>query len=367
MDHEPDPKLHPYRDKKSCRIIGLFLGKITQIKTHPYYTGQVSGGVVTVCLVKAFFKNELTRLFLFVVLCLILAAIFTPYVYAWGKEFSSGDTGDGIMGSIKKSMARADLARYFNRALMGVAIILLYPFIRTLKSDNNRVDIKSPLSTRINPRFQGWKDMFMGFIYAMGYMCIFIMVVYKLGWVKLDADASIGKTLTKAIAPAVGASLVEEWLFRGVLFALLLRSLSTRATIIGLSFFFALVHFLEPYEGSPDIVDGGASDAGFQLLAQIGERFLHPEDFIGIFLTLFVVGVVLAYARAKTGYLWMSIGLHAGWVFTLRMFNGLTDNTGIANPVLYGENIREGLFPLLIVCLTGVAVWFYLRPKKSLL
>ncbi len=318
-------------------------------------------------LVKAFFNNELTRLFLFVVLCLIIAAILTPYLYTWGKEFSAGDTGDGVMGSIKKSMAKADLARYYNRMLLGTAIILLYPFIRTLKSDSNSVDIKPPLSVRINPRFSGGKDMLVGFVYAMGYMGVFFMVVHQLGWVTVDTSASPGKALVKAITPAVGASLIEEWLFRGVLFALLLRSLSVRGTIIGLSFFFALVHFLKPYHGSPEIVDGGAADAGFQLLAQIGERFIHPEDFIGIFLMLFVVGVVLAYARHKTGYLWMPIGLHAGWVFTLKVYGALTNNTGSANPVLYGNDIREGLLPLLFVCLTGAAVWFYLRPKKSLL
>lgn len=320
--------------------------------------------VLGFCSVKAFLKNELTRLFLFVVLCLILAAILTPYIYTWGKAFGAGDSAEWL-GSVKKSMAKADLARYFNRAMMGVAIILLYPFIRSLKSD--RKEIKPPMSVRINPRAQGWKDMAVGFFYAMGYMGIFFMVVYQLGWVTVDTEASPGKALLKAITPAVGASLIEEWLFRGVLFALLLRSLSVRGTIIGLSFFFALVHFLKPYYGSKEILDGGSADAGFRLLAQIGERFIHPEDFIGVFLTLFVVGVVLAIARYKTGYLWMPIGLHAGWVFTLKVYQSLTNNTGTANPVFYGNDIREGLLPLVFVGLTGLAVWFYLRPKKSLL
>jgi uncharacterized protein len=317
------------------------------------------------CIVKVFLKNELTRLFLFVVLCLIIAAVLTPSVYNWGKEFSAGETGDGVMGSIKSSMARADLARYYNRVLIGVAIILLYPFIRSLKSDTQVV--KPPFLERINPGMVGWKDMMMGFLYAAGYMGIFFMLVKQLGWVEVDLNAEPGKAIMKAITPAVGASLLEEWLFRGVLFALLMRSLSARATIIGLSFFFALVHFLKPYHGSPEIVDGGAAGAGFQLLGQIGERFIHLEDFIGVFMTLFVVGVVLAMARHFSGKLWMSIGLHAGWVFTLKMYLALTNNTGTANPVLYGSDIREGLVPLLFVCITGVAVWLYLKSRQPAL
>ena len=136
-----------------------------------------------------------------------------------------------------------------------------------------------------------------------------------------------------------------------------------RGTIVGLSIFFAVVHFLKPYHGSAEIVDPGAWNSGFILLGQIGERFIHPEDFIGIFLTLFLVGVVLAIARYKTGYLWMPIGLHAGWVFALKVYQKLTDNTGEANPVLYGSDIREGLVPLIFVLLTGLSMVMYLRTK----
>ncbi len=315
--------------------------------------------------VKAIFKNELTRLFLFVVICLLIAAIFAPHAYTWGKGVANSD-GYEWMGSVNRSLARADLARFFNRVMMISAIILLYPFVRSLK-DDTKMEVKSPLFVRLNPRWQGWKDMLMGFIYAAGYMGVFFMVVHELNWITLNLDESPAKAVTKAISPAIGASLIEEWLFRGVLFALLLRSLSVRNTIIGLSLFFALVHFLKPYHGSAEIVDPGAWNAGFILLGQIGERFIHPEDFIGIFLTLFLVGVVLAVARHKTGYLWMSIGLHAGWVFSLKIYQRLTVNTEKADPVFYGSDIREGLLPMIFVGLTGLSVLIYLRPKKSLL
>ena len=300
---------------------------------------------------------------MFVVVCLIIAAILAPHLYTWGKSLAHSD-GNEWLGSVKGSLERAKLERFFNRGLMGAAIILLYPFIKSLKDDTQK-EVKAPLSVRLNPRKQGWKDMIMGFIFSAGYMGIFFMLAYKLGWIELDVDASPARALKKAVSPAIGASLIEEWLFRGVLFTLLLRSLSVRGTIIGLSLFFAVVHFLKPYHGSAEIVDPGAWNAGFILMGQIGERFIHPDDFIGVFLTLFLVGVVLAVARQKTGYLWMPIGLHAGWVFALKIYTRLTDNTGEANAVLYGSDIREGLVPMIFVILTGLSMMMYLRSKKS--
>jgi len=321
-------------------------------------------GDVRLSAVKAFLKNELTRLFLFVVVCLIIGAILAPHLYTWGKSLAYSE-GNEWLGSVKGSLERAKLERFFNRGMMGAAILLLYPFVRSLK-DDTRKEVKPPFSVRLNPRWQGWKDMFMGFTFSAGYMCVFFMLAHQLGWITLDSDYSPGRAVLKAISPAIGASLIEEWLFRGVLFTLLLRSLSVRGTITGLSFFFAVVHFLKPYHGSETIADPGAWNSGFILLGQIGERFIHPEDFIGVLMTLFLVGVVLGIARHKTGYLWMSIGLHAGWVFALKIYLRLTNNTGEAPPVLYGNDIREGIVPMAFVLLTGFSTIMYLRPKESI-
>ena len=314
---------------------------------------------------KAFFTNELTRLFLFVILCLIIAAVATPSVYSWGKGFAASHAGGehaDWLESLRKSMARGDFARYFNRVFMASALILLYPFIRSLKGGN--VEVKSPLLTRMNPRWQGWKDLIVGFVYAIGYMGMFLLILLKLGWLRVDPAAQIGSAIVSALTTAFIVAIIEEWIFRGVLYDLLRRSLSPKKTIIGLSAFFAAVHFLKPFH---EISDPHSATAGFELLGQIGIKFLHPELLFGVFITLFVVGVVLAYARHKSSFLWLSIGLHAGWVFYMKFFNAVTIRTGEAHPLLYGKDMREGILPLAFVVLTGLAIFFYLRPKKAFL
>lgn len=313
----------------------------------------------------AFFKNELTRLFLFTIFCLLVGAVLAPHVYHWAKGWAADNVDADLpswLESVRRSIERSSFARVFKRCYMAAAIILLYPFICSLKKPGDPEQIKAPLRTRMNPGVQGWKDVLMGFVYAVGYMGFLLLILLNVGWVEAAADASVGSAIVSALTPMVMASLIEEWLFRGVLFALLLRSLSPWKTIIGLSLFFAAVHFLKPHSSISEPIHGYS---GFELLGQIGVKFLHIEQFLGIFLTLFAVGVVLAYARHRTGALWLGIGLHSGWVFCMKTYSDLTVRTDRVVDLMYGDDIREGVLPLTFVILTGFAIAFYLRPKKS--
>ncbi len=293
-----------------------------------------------------------------------MAAIASPHLYVWGKSFAAENDREftGLMESIRGSMERASFARYFDRAMMATALILLYPFIRSLK-DKTRTQVKLPLKSRSTPSRQSIRDLVIGFTYATGYMAIMFMLLYKLEWITLKPDPkALSSALSSALSTAFIVSIIEEWVFRGVLFALLLRSLKPKSVIIGLSVFFAAVHFLKPLN---PISDPTATFAGFELLGQIALTFLNPEFFIGVFLTLFLVGVILAYARHVTGYIWLSIGLHAGWVFTMKMFSSYTSRAEDLSAFMLGSDIRQGLVPLLFVTLTGITIYFYLRTKKS--
>ncbi len=296
---------------------------------------------------------------------MLIGAVAAPHVHYWAKGWAAANVDSDLPGwleSARGSIERSSFDRVFKRCYMAAAIILLYPFIRSLKNTSDPVQIKAPLKTRINPGLQGWKDLSVGCIYAVGYMGIMLLILLNIGWVKAQAGASIGSAVMSALTPMIMASLVEEWLFRGVLFALLLRSLSPWKAIIGLSLFFAAVHFLKPHSTISEPIHAGS---GLELLGQIGVKFLHIEQFLGIFITLFAVGVVLAYARYKSGALWLSIGLHAGWVFCVKTYSDLTSRTDKVVDIMYGQDIREGILPLCFVILTGFAIAFYLRPKKA--
>ncbi|MGJ8672225.1 lysostaphin resistance A-like protein [Rubritalea sp.] len=310
-------------------------------------------------------QHELVKLFLFIALSFLGAALLAPHLYGWGKDLAAEAAVSDLsspMEWLANKCERAKFSRYFNRALMACALILLYPLIRSLRS-KGETSVKAPFLQRIHPGKQGWKDIGMGLLFSAGFLTLLVITLYQLGWTEIDPKFSLGKAIQKAIIPAIIVSLLEEWLFRGVLYDVLMRKLNAAQTIIGLSLFFAAVHFLSPPKGV-SVTDPRHLLAGFEMLGLIGQKFLTASSFFGVFLTLFVVGATLAYTRLKTGKLWIAIGLHTGWIFALKFTNRLTDSTGEAPALLYNDSIMDGILPLLTLVLTALCLVFYLRPRK---
>jgi membrane protease YdiL (CAAX protease family) len=310
-------------------------------------------------------QHELVKLFLFILCSFIGAAIVAPHLYAWGKDLAAEAAVSELSAPVEwlaNKCDRAQFSRYFNRGLMGCALLGLYPLIRSLKKKEGH-QTKPPLKKRLSPGPQGWKDLLAGIVFSAGFLTLLVGVLYCLGWVKTSDDFVFAKAFQKAIIPAIIVALLEEWLFRGVLYDVLMRKLNAIQTIIGLSLFFAAVHFLSPPKGIA-IADPRAALAGFEMLGLIGQKFLAASSFFGVFLTLFVVGATLAYTRFKTGRLWLAIGLHAGWVFSLKFTNKLTDPVGEPHSLLYNNSLMDGILPLFTLVITGLCLSFYLRSRK---
>jgi membrane protease YdiL (CAAX protease family) len=187
-------------------------------------------------------------------------------------------------------------------------------------------------------------------------------ILWALGGILIAAGAftvepdppAIGKILTKALIPAIGASFIEEWLFRGLLLGAFLRIAKPATACIANSIVFAFVHFLSPPEGTV-ITNPNAPLAGFELLAAILKNFLNPQFFAAEFATLFSVGMILAWARLTTGKLWFAIGLHAGWIAAFKAFNllnNLNPNSPL-HPWGIGDSLRSGLLPLAALVITA--------------
>lgn len=342
-------------------------------------------------------QSDVFKICAYLVATLVLAAALAPVIYQLGMglaEITAGKETNGAVSWLADAARRSrdDFPRFFDRALLFSAVVLMFPLVSwlrlgrrsgrfrdtpwSLRLPDSVVDLDTGQPLVRNP--QGWMQLGAGFLMAAGLLLLsgwlmaeagFFMwrdaQVAPSGWVNRFVEAiDWGKAVRKALPTAVVVAVLEELLFRGILLGIFLRAMRPGAAIASLSFLFAFVHFLEPPVGA-GVPDPEAADAGFILLGQVFSRFADPLSMVGRFLLLASVGVVLAIARWRTASLWLPIGLHAGWVFGYALFKSATypvpELPAIAG-WLVGGTLMEGILPLAIVILTGMLVYLMTRP-----
>ncbi len=291
----------------------------------------------------------LPKLLLYLLAVMVGGALLGPPLFhlgkaahAWLSGSSLRDTGPAVW--LMTEIERAHFTRYFNRAVLVCAILFIWPFMRWVRLSRSLLPVWRPIGA-------GLRQWALGFVLAAGLLLALGVIFCQCGAYQLRPDARWWK-LGEPITAALGAGIVEEFFFRGLLLGLLLRTMSVRAALVAGTFVFALVHFLKPPEGW-QIEDAAVTWAsGFVVLKQIAIGFGDVQFLLAEFATLFAVGWVLAKARLQTGALWAGIGLHGGWVFGLKYFSALTTHSGGWLPWI-GANLKIGLAPLLTVLFTG--------------
>ena len=93
------------------------------------------------------------------------------------------------------------------------------------------------------------------------------------------------------------------------------------------SIVYSAVHFLKPKGAGITAVDVNWL-SGLEYLGQVFARSGQaPGVAVGI-VTLWLAGCVLGLAFARTRALYLPMGVHAGWVVTLKSYAWLTDANG---------------------------------------
>lgn len=269
--------------------------------------------------------------------------------------------GSALFG-LSDTISTAPFARYFSRASQICAVLFLWPLIRWTGMDRSLFPPTKPIGS-------GLRQYGLGFFLAAGLLLALGWVFCQTGSFRLRAEpawSSIGTPLSAAL----GAGILEEVFFRGALLGLLLRRQTPLAAAIISTFLFAFVHFLRPPEGWSLPLEDVTWNSGFTVLGLIGEGFLDTQFLLAEFATLFAVGWVLTQARLKTGRLWLSMGLHGGWVFGLKYFSAITQGSkalraGDHLPWI-GVNLKIGIAPLIVIAITGCLVlWLVTRWEPS--
>jgi membrane protease YdiL (CAAX protease family) len=128
------------------------------------------------------------------------------------------------------------------------------------------------------------------------------------------------------------------------------------------SMIYALVHFME----SARQVEPVVWYSGLELLPRMLRGFVHWQQLVPGFLNLTLVGALLALAFYRTGNLYFSIGLHAGWIFWLKSYGVLTKEVKDANVWIWGgSKMIDGWLAVFILVLTVPAVFYLSAPSRA--
>ena len=244
------------------------------------------------------------RLLIFLLLALALTCVISPWM-ALGADWVAARWPDLLE-------ERVPFARVFNRGFMVAGITLFIVGRRHLMP----TEVKALLAVKAST---AWRSFLTGCALALGSMALLFALMAAADvytpFFRLSLTQSLSR-IASALATGVFVGSMEEVFFRGVLFlGLLERSHPLRAYGLA-NLFYSALHFVKP--GEDYFLDRLDLLAGFRHLLTTFQPFFEPATLLPGLIGLFLVGVVLSYALTRTGNLYLSIGLHAGWVIALK-------------------------------------------------
>jgi membrane protease YdiL (CAAX protease family) len=267
--------------------------------------------------------RPLRALLIYIVAVFIGGALLAPLLYWLVQSLAHSFPGrfDGL--------AAQPFPRYVNRCLLGLALIGLWPLVKNL-------DLKSAQDLGIvRPRGQ-LKKLGAGFLLGLVSLAIIAALAFAFDARHLNPKLSGGQIahkLLSAAGTAVVIATLEEILFRGALFGALRKVFHWIFALLISSVIYALVHYLETAKTTGTVT----WLSGLQLLPIMFGNMANLHAVIPGFFNLTLAGILLGWAYQRTGNLYFSIGLHAGWIFWIKAYAIVSALTPTADAWWWGS------------------------------
>ena len=249
-------------------------------------------------------------------------------------------------------VAKNPFSRFVVRSLLGLAIIGLWPLLRGCGMRHRR-----EMGLEVSGR--ALLNLALGFVIGFASLTAVAGLAILCG----ARTANLSQTgpemmqiITGATATAAVVAVLEELIFRGALFGILRKATVWPVALIVSSAIYAALHFLQK-PAVPVSIDWLS---GFRMLPDLFRSQPGGLEFIPAYFTLLVAGAILALAYQRTGTLFMSIGLHAGWIFWLTAYRSLTREAPSAHRAIWGtDKLIDGWLAFAILVVVLVTTWRY--------
>lgn len=260
------------------------------------------------------------------------------------------------LAPVFEKLAGEPFHRYVNRAILFLTLAGLWPFLRALGVRSWR-DVGL-----VRPGGQcgalGW-----GFLLGLGSLALVVVGGALGGAWKMSIDHPLQEwvsRLASAALSAVAVALIEEVVYRGGVYGALRKTMPWMLAMVMSGAVFGLLHFLRK-PVSPPVIEWSS---GLVVLGGMLGGLMDWNSMVPGFFNISMVGLLLAWMYQRTGNLYFSIGLHAGWIFWLFVFGFVCTPKPSYNHLLWGtQSITDGW--IVLIALSAAALVMYWRPKPT--
>jgi CAAX protease family protein len=287
--------------------------------------------------------RPLRALVIYIAVVFVGGALLAPWLFWLAQEFAH---------SFPK-IAAEPFNRFVDRSLLILALAGLWPLLRALGITSWRE------AGVVEPSGQ-WKKLFGGLLVGFLSLALVAGIAFASGnrvLTRTETAHEVVGTIFSAIGAAVIVAVLEEVLFRGGIFGGLRKFFYWPLALMVSSMAYALVHFLRRADFSGAV----HWHSGLILLPRMMGGFVDFQALVPDYLNLTLVGILLGLAYQRTGNLYFSIGLHAGWVFWLKTYGAFTAAPAHAATWFWGTSkMIDGWLALMV--LVGVLILFKFLP-----
>lgn len=276
-------------------------------------------------------------------------ALLAPWLWKLAQLWAPGS-----------SLAAQPFRRYVDRSLLGLALLGLWPMARSGLFPGWR-------SVGLAWTPQARRELSMGLVGGMASLALVAVLALGFGARSWNSDHPGSLLLAhafRALGAAVAVSLMEELLFRGMVFGSLRRRFPLALSIVMSAVLYALVHFFRRPEAPVSV----GPWTGMEMLATMLSGLIDPAVVFPGILTLGAIGGLLAWCRERTGSLWLPMGLHAGWIFWFKSYTFFTSPVG-GHPVhawWWGSaRLHDGWLTFAVIALTSGLFVRFLGNRRS--
>jgi len=286
------------------------------------------------------------KILIYLLATILLGAILAPWIF-WAGQYASKF---GFLGFL----ATTDFQRFFNRSVLISALFLLLPAFQWIGARRFR-DLGLARNTRRMEHLAG------GFLVGSGTIIALGGLLSALGGLELKSPIP-WHLLPQVALTAIFVAVIEEILFRGAILGLLRQSFAPVPAAVFTSALFSIVHFLKP---TGEEIGRVRWYSGFEILPHAFWRFSEPLLIAGGFVTIGILGLILAHATMRTSSLWLPIGIHSGIVFGKMGLNKLTRRLEEMAP-WFGGDVTVGIGSIAAMLFLWFMIWFiFLRGQSD--